>query len=520
MNLYTKYRSQKFSEVVGQTHVVKVITSAISTNKIAHAYLFSGPRGTGKTTMARLLAKSLNCVERKNNGFEPCNKCQSCREINEGTAMDIIEIDAASNRGIDEIRALRDKVRFAASGKRYKVFIIDEVHMLTREAFNALLKTLEEPPKHVVFILATTELHKVPDTIISRTQQFDFYLHSVLNIANRLSEIAKKEGINIDKESIRIIANVSRGGMRDAISLLDQVSNVSEKIDEIATRDILGLASQESIYKFIDYLLNKDVKKIIGLIHRLYDGGADLEQFAIELVEYLRKILLIKYDYIEVLNHTTDEEKKKILSIVERINSQMIVKYIETFIKVNQDLKNTSLSYLPLEIAVFNLIGEKENIVVPIDVKNVESKENKKTVEKKVVIEKKIDLVDKKELQSETKNVKIDIKKIKNDWRNIVGKMAKNHSLKIILKNSAPLKVEDDKLVIGVEFKLYKDKLENKLVYQEICACIEKYTNNKCQLKFVVDSNLVQKISQMSSSKDNKSEENELASEAMDVFGE
>lgn len=516
MNLYTKYRSQKFSEVVGQKHVVKVVSNAVARGKLTHAYLFSGPRGTGKTTMARLLAKSLNCISRKKGYFEPCNKCQSCREINEGMSMDIIEIDAASNRGIDEIRALRDKVRFAPSGKKYKVFIIDEVHMLTREAFNALLKTLEEPPKHVVFILATTELHKVPDTIISRTQQFDFHLHNLTDIANRLSEIAKKEKINIDKESIDIIANFSRGGMRDAISLLDQVSNVSKKIDEKTTREALGLASFDTINKFVKYLVSKKVDKLVDLIRRLYEEGVDFEQFNLELIEYLRKIMLVKHGYKKVLDNVTKEDKTIIENIAQDLSSAQIVRYIETFIKSQEDLKYISISYLPLEISVYKLtLDNEDDNFTKKPRKIVETIKNEP---KDIKLNKKITTNSKKKLQDSTKKVKIDIKKIKDDWKNIVSKIAKNQSLKIILKNSAPLKIEDGKLVVGVEFKLYKDKLEDKKIYQEVCKCIEEHTSNKCELKFVVDSSLVKEA--VSTSNVAKKNEDDLATEAMDVFGE
>ena len=275
MNLYTKYRSKQFSEVIGQQHVVKVLTNAILHDRVAHAYLFSGPRGTGKTTLARLLAKSLNCENRKANEFESCDKCNSCKEIVSGSSMDIIEIDAASNRGIDEIRQLREKVKFAPSGKKYKIFIIDEVHMLTREAFNALLKTLEEPPKHAIFILATTELHKVPDTIISRTQQFDFKLHAFADIVAQLTNIAKSEKIKIDKESIELISQSAQGGLRDAISLLDQVSNMGGVIDEKVTREILGLTTHESLIQFVDKFFQKDLKSTLDIINSINENGAD-----------------------------------------------------------------------------------------------------------------------------------------------------------------------------------------------------------------------------------------------------
>lgn len=512
MNLYSKYRSQKFSEVVGQKHVVGVISNALVLNRVAHAYLFSGPRGTGKTTIARLLAKSLNCTERKKGQFESCNKCQSCKEISAGISMDIIEIDAASNRGIDEIRALRDKVRFAPSGKRFKIFIIDEVHMLTREAFNALLKTLEEPPKHAIFILATTELHKVPDTIISRTQQFDFHLHNLLDIIGCLKKISQKEKINIDDGSIRIIANVSRGGLRDAISLLDQVSNTSKKIDENLTREVLGLASLENLFTFIELLIAKDTLKLIKLCEKLYQDGVDFYEFVGEMIELLRKTMLYKIGYEKALIFYTEEEKKEIDVITKNINNSKIIYLIEELLKTNREIKEANISYLPLEIALFRLtFKEDENINNQIE-KNKDVKEKKK--EQLTVVAKTINIKNKKKLNTNTKNIILDINKLKDDWKQIIEKIASNHSLKIMLKNSNLIKIEDNKLVIGVEFKLYKDKLESQKIYQNVCACIEEYTHKKCQVRFVVDSSLVKELTQ--THKNN--EDNSLVSEAMDVF--
>ena len=221
--LYRKYRPQSFADFVGQEHIVKTITNALAMGRVAHAYLFCGPRGVGKTTIARILAKAANCENRKKDDYEPCNKCLACQEINQGKSLDIIEIDAASHTGVDDIRELRDGIRFSPTRLRYKVFIIDEVHQLSKAAFNALLKTLEEPPEYAIFILATTEIHKVPETIISRCQKFDFHRLSMEKIIERLAKIAKSEGVKIEKPALEMVAMNAEGGMRDAESLLGQI---------------------------------------------------------------------------------------------------------------------------------------------------------------------------------------------------------------------------------------------------------------------------------------------------------
>jgi DNA polymerase-3 subunit gamma/tau len=288
-----KWRPQTFEDVVGQSATAQTLRNAILQNRIAHAYLFAGARGVGKTTTARILAKALNCAQGPT--VTPCNICDSCKEIASGNSIDVLEIDAASNRGIDEIRELRENVKYAAARDRFKVFIIDEVHMLTTEAFNALLKTLEEPPPHVVFILATTELHKVPATILSRCQHFNFRAISYREILHHLQLIAREEQVRISEEALNAIARGSEGSMRDAQSLLDQViSFCGREVDDEAVRNLLGVIPQQILEDFTEAIAQSDCKRLILLIDQLAQSGGDLQQFVREMLSHLRNLLIIK----------------------------------------------------------------------------------------------------------------------------------------------------------------------------------------------------------------------------------
>jgi DNA polymerase III subunit gamma/tau len=328
--LYRKYRPQNFDNLVGQGHVQRTLLNAIKGGHLSHAYLFCGPRGTGKTSTARLVAKAINCISPNELG-ESCNKCEYCVSMNENRLVDLIEIDAASNRGIDEIRDLREKIRFAPNQAPHKVYIIDEVHMLTTPAFNALLKTLEEPPDHAYFILATTEVHKVPDTILSRCQRFDFRRIENSTIVERLKFIAKQERIEAEDDALELLARTAEGGMRNAISLFEQITS-DGKLTKKNVLEVLGISGFEAITKLYDMLEKCDTSSALKEIQALHQEGQDLFQFNREFLNYLRKKLLA--------------------SVEKKEGTDRIMRWIKLFQDASKELKSAIIPQLPLEISV------------------------------------------------------------------------------------------------------------------------------------------------------------------------
>ncbi len=359
--LYRKYRPKVFADVVGQEHIVKTLQNAISANLISHAYLFTGPRGTGKTTIARLFAKAVNCQNRKQGEYEPCNKCESCISINQGNDMDLIEIDAASNRGIDEIRDLKEGIRFMPVKSKYKVFILDEAHQLSKDAANALLKTLEEPPSHAIFILATTEWHKMIPTIVSRCQSFAFHQLQIPEIVGRLEKILAVEKIKAEKSALELIALSAGGALRDAETLLDQaVSFVGQdgKIEKKEIEMLLGAADNSSVFQFLKFLQKKQAKEAVEFLNEIIFKGVDLKEFAKTLLQFLREILLLQIDVAlqsQLLLTLDDEEKKELKQMATIFTPADIKQMLEKFTTAENQMKYAVIQQLPLEMVIVDL---------------------------------------------------------------------------------------------------------------------------------------------------------------------
>jgi DNA polymerase-3 subunit gamma/tau len=355
-SLYRKWRSQSFDEMVGQAEIVRTLKNALTGGKLAHAYLFTGPRGTGKTTTARLLAKTINCSNPQNG--EPCNECQQCREINAGNSFNVIEIDAASNRGIDSIRDLREKVMMPPTTGKYKVYVLDEAHMLTPEAFNALLKTLEEPPPYAIFVLATTDVHKMLPTVLSRCQRFDFKRFTTRQIVKHLHFIAGQEHVKLEQAAAELIARAAAGGMRDALSLLDQaIAYSGEEITLAQVQSMLGVADPHAISKFINDVATLDSSAGLHLIHELSEAGADLRQVNAQVIEYWRSLMLARAgaDIASILD-LTEDELREIQQIAQLFGLEELTECARIFAQNELVQKNSGTPQLGLELAFLECI--------------------------------------------------------------------------------------------------------------------------------------------------------------------
>ncbi len=363
--IYRKYRPQKLSDILGQEDLVEILKNSARLERLSHAYLFYGPKGSGKTTTARIIAKIANCEKRqKDNKFkelgEPCNECGSCLGIDKGNSLDVIEIDAASNRGIDEIRNIKDGIRLSPTSSRYKVYIIDEAHQLTKDAFNALLKTLEEPPSHAILIMVTTESEKMPATIISRTQRFHFKRLPLISIKEKLKSIAQTEKIKISDEALEIIASFAGGSLRDAESLLDQITSLeiktgSEKIEVKDVEKIIGQTRFLKISELAEFIIEENLSKALEHINKIDEGGYNMPQFNKELVHYLRKVLALKFSpdlENQFIKELTDKELKTIKEHAQSANPEKIISLIKSLIRAYGEMRYSPFTLAPMEVAI------------------------------------------------------------------------------------------------------------------------------------------------------------------------
>ncbi|MCK5061944.1 DNA polymerase III subunit gamma/tau [Candidatus Parcubacteria bacterium] len=472
--LYRKYRPGNWEEVVNQNHIKITLTQEIAGNKTAHAYLFSGPRGVGKTTIARVLAKSVNCEKLQSGKYEPCGKCARCEEILAGRSLDIIEIDAASHTGVDNVREnIIAAARVASSRAKYKVFIIDEIHMLSISAFNALLKTLEEPPQNVIFILCTTEVHKIPATIISRCERFDFKRISVSDQVKKLSYIIRKENIKISKEILESVARHSEGHMRDAESLLGQIIAIGGKEISLEEADLVIPRSDiKEAINLLKLLQKKDAGAAIELVNKVIDEGVDLRRFVDDSIELIRKVMIIKInpslaDKLGLeMGESMEMEVNKIVAILEL---KQILDFIEALGEARNKINTSFISQLPIEIAIAKVCssvraGSPASPVPPPPlVSNPAPLVNNSTPP--MASQARAANPTPTSISNQSSNVNIDSETIIAKWHEVLAKVKQhNHSLSFILRVCEPRDVNAGRICLAFKYKFHKERIsENKI---------------------------------------------------------
>lgn len=514
MVLYRKYRPQSFKELVGQNHIKVPLLASLKSGKISHSYLFSGPRGSGKTSTARIFAKAINCQQIKNLPLltgrqnpkpniqfgEPCNKCDSCLAITQGQHLDLVEIDAASNRGIDEIRELREKIKLSPSAGRFKVYIIDEAHMLTRDAFNALLKTLEEPPSHAVFILATTEPQKIPPTVLSRTTHFQFKMPSAREIKEKLLSITRAENWSLESGALEEIAKAASGAFRDAEVLLEKIALVNQKASRETVQDILGKVALAESVKLLTLLENGKGREALIWLSDYLNSGGDVRVICESILETLRKILLFKAGAQQVLEPFSEEEKQTLDYLSKIMSRDRLVQLVGLFNKAIQDLKESTIPQLPLEMAIVEAsldnMGEIER---PFRAREEESgrvaaapslKEDEWQLGGEGLREKLGEKDNKSAVNDDDKSGKSDtkiLKKIESSWDKVLKNVkVANSSLVHFLKGAKPLDFDNGLLTLEFILPFYKQKAEERKYREAIEESLEKIAGVPVRFKGVV----------------------------------
>lgn len=474
-----KYRPKNFSEIVGQEHITQTLINAIQDNRVAHAYLFSGPRGVGKTTTARVLSKSLNCQE--GTTITPCNSCSNCKEIDESINLDVLEIDGASNRGIEEIRTLQENTRYAPGRGKYKIYIIDEVHMLTKPAFNALLKTLEEPPKHVIFIFATTEPHKVPMTVLSRCQRFNFRRLRVPEIEKRLLDVAQKENIDIDQTALRLIARQADGSLRDGESMLDQLFTYAEKkITAEEVRQVYGFVEEELYYTLTDAVHKKDETGILTVIDTVFNRGYDMEEFVSGYIKHLRKLFLLMHG-VELPDLSPAEQKE----FEERkgyFTGFLLLQMLNRLSQLMRKMKNSAITriLLEIELLILSKMGD--------------------TVELTELLERVAQMKDRHALSAEEEPVPYVTTEGSGEeepeppsslealWNHMIKKVEREkRPLAGILYNTEPLSLENNELKVRIQGanSFFHEQIEQNGGRELIEEILSSETGNRIKLSFV-----------------------------------
>jgi len=469
--LYLKYRPRVFADMIGQEHITRSLQNALAQNRIRHAYLFSGPRGTGKTTLARILAKAVNCLY-PDVSVRPCDTCTACVAVNEGRYLDLIEIDAASNNGVDDVRELREKIGFSPNEGRYKVYVIDEVHRFSAAAFDALLKTLEEPPEHAIFVLATTELDKVPATIKSRCLKFEFRRVPLQEVADRLGAIAEFEGLHIDRAVLELVARQGTGSVRDSISLLDQlVSDPSEDITLTMAEHVLGTAGNRAVGRLVQALIDNDVAAGLDTLNQALDEGADPRQFGAQIVDYLRSLLLTQTGSAALVN-TSNEQRDALQSQAAGIGRSALIRAVRAFNGALGDMRSSGVPQLPLELALVESTRPTVEEAVPIT-KVAPKSRGKAAPEPEAAIE------------QGTAGV-LTIQEIKKRWPEIIETArAQDKPLGARLLETEPKTIENETLIIIMRNASLVDIMNEDKNRKALSLVIKSLMGNGIKIKIV-----------------------------------